>query len=381
MAAFERVRAELAVIDSIEDAFKLRERAELLRVLAVKIKASKSTLDEIAAVKVRAERRLGALLASRPETRGGDHKSVEFQESKDNGESFDPPPTLETLGVPKHVSRRSQIMASIPEDMFEARIEYTKKLNRGRDLSAEMWSYAKYLKREQERQERREEASARAAEMGPDEKIRILHGDFREVLTDIVPDNTSSLVLTDPPYLRKDGTYLDLWESLSDVSNRILQPGKLLVCYSGKFWLDQVMTALGTHLRYVWTTAVVYPSFPDTIHALRIKSYFKLALMYSKGPYEPLMTPFWFKDVVEGDGYKGLKEHHAWQQGLKEAETLIESLTEEGDLVVDAFLGSGTVAVAAKRLNRRRLVGCDESIDAVNTALARLAQEPKSEAQ
>ncbi len=145
LAAFERVRAELAVIDSIEDAFKVREKAELLRVLAVKIKASKSTLDEIAAVKVRAERRLGELLAVRPETRGGDHKSIEFQKSKDDGESFDPPLTLETLGVPKHVSRRSQIMASIPEDMFEARIEYTKKLNRGRDLSAEMWSYAKYL--------------------------------------------------------------------------------------------------------------------------------------------------------------------------------------------------------------------------------------------
>ena len=78
-----------------------------------------------------------------------------------------------------------------------------------------------------------------------------------------------------------------------------------------------------------------------------------------------------FKDIVEKDGYKGLKEHHAWQQGLKEAETLIESLTEEGDLVVDPFLGSSTVVVAAKRLNRR-FVGCDEDEAAVNVALARL---------
>ena len=30
IAAFERVRAELATIDSIEDAFKVREKAELL---------------------------------------------------------------------------------------------------------------------------------------------------------------------------------------------------------------------------------------------------------------------------------------------------------------------------------------------------------------
>ena len=43
---------------------------------------------------------------------------------------------------------------------------------------------------------------------------------------------------------------------------------------------------------------------------------------------------------------------------------------------IDPFLGSGTVAIAAKRLNRR-FVGCDESIDAVNTALARLAEEPE----
>jgi DNA modification methylase len=44
--------------------------------------------------------------------------------------------------------------------------------------------------------------------------------------------------------------------------------------------------------------------------------------------------------------------------------------------VVDPFVGSGTVVLAAKRLNRR-FAGCDESIDAVNTALALLAQEPE----
>ncbi len=378
LAAFERVRAELAVIDSIEDAFKVREKAELLRVLAAKIKASKSTLDEIAAVKVRAERRLGELLATRPETRGGDHKSIEFQKSKDNGESFDPPPTLETLGVPKHVSRRSQIMAGIPEDLFEARIEYTKKLNRGRDLSAEMWSYAKYLRREQDRQEKRDEASARAAEVGPDEKIKILHGDFREVLS-CVPDKSVDLIVTDPSYIRKDGTYLDLWMSLSEVAARLLKPETgLLLCYSGKFCLPEAINALSEHLRYVWTAAVLYESFPDTIHRLRFKTYFKPLLIYCSkdAEYQPHQTQYWFKDIIQGDGYRGLKDHHPWEQGVSEAMYVIENLSYENDLVVDPFLGSGTTAVAAKRLNRR-FVGSDESIDAVNTALARLAQEPE----
>ncbi len=376
LAAFERVRAELAVIDSIEDAFKVREKAELLRVLAAKIKASKSTLDEIAAVKVRAERRLGELLATRPETRGGDHKSIEFQKSKDDGESFDPAPTLDNLGVPKHVSRRSQIMASIPEDLFEARIEQTKKCNIGRDLSAEMWSYAKYLKREQERQERRDEASARAAEAEPDEKFKILHGDFREVLS-CIPDKTVDLIVTDPSYIRKDGQFLDLWYGLSEVAARLLKPETgLLLCYSGKFCLPEAINALSEHLRYVWTAAVLYESFPDTIHRLRFKTYFKPLLIYTSrdAEYQPHQTQYWFRDIIQGDGYRGLKDHHPWEQGVSEAMYVIENLSYENDLICDPFLGSGTTGVAAKRLNRC-FIGCDVDEHCVNETKRRLSEE------
>ncbi len=157
-------------------------------------------------------------------------------------------------------------MASIPEDLFEARIEYTKKCNRGRDLSAEMWSYAKYLRWERERQDRKEEASARAAEVEPDDRIKILHGDFREVLS-CVSDKTVDLIVTDPSYIRKDGTYLD---ALSEVAARLLKPDTgLLLCYSGKFCLPEAINALSEHLQYLWTAAVLYESFPDTIHRLR----------------------------------------------------------------------------------------------------------------
>jgi hypothetical protein len=40
------------------------------------------------------------------------------------------------------------------------------------------------------------------------------------------------------------------------------------------------------------------------------------------------------------------------------------------------FVGSGIIAPAAKKLNRS-FAGCDETLDAVNTALARFAQEPE----
>ena len=168
LQAFERVRSEIAHIETIEDAVHIRSQAEALRVYALQVKCSREVLDKIAETKVRAERRLGELLVVRPETRGGDRKSEEFKDQRSTDSTFDSsPPTLQNLGVSKFLSSRSQLIANIPQDLFEDRIHYTRKLNRGRDLSAEMFSYAKYLKREQEAEERRRDAAVKASRISP----------------------------------------------------------------------------------------------------------------------------------------------------------------------------------------------------------------------
>ncbi len=92
--------------------------------------------------------------------------------------------------------------------------------------------------------------------------------------------------------------------------------------------------------------------------------------------YQPHHAQYWFRDIIKADGYQGLKAHHPREQGVSEAAYLIENLSYENDLIVDFFfVGSGTVAVATKRLNRR-FIGCDDDQLAVEMTLARLAQEP-----
>jgi hypothetical protein len=74
-------------------------------------------------------------------------------------------------------------------------------------------------------------------------------------------------------------------------------------------------------------------------------------VLFTNGPPPILRIP----DFISC-GHKE-KTYHPWQQPVAEAEFLIERLTRAGDLVVDGCLGSGTVAVACRRLRRRFVVG------------------------
>jgi DNA modification methylase len=56
--------------------------------------------------------------------------------------------------------------------------------------------------------------------------------------------------------------------------------------------------------------------------------------------------------------YQGKDRCHPTQKPVKLFEALIRKHSDEGDVVLDCFLGSGTTAVACKNTNRR-FVGCE----------------------
>jgi site-specific DNA-methyltransferase (adenine-specific) len=56
--------------------------------------------------------------------------------------------------------------------------------------------------------------------------------------------------------------------------------------------------------------------------------------------------------------YHGKDRFHPTQKSLKLFEELIEKHSNEGDTVLDCFLGSGTTAVAALN-TKRKFTGCE----------------------
>jgi ParB-like chromosome segregation protein Spo0J len=198
----------------------------------------------------------------------------------------------------------------------------------------------------------------------------IRHGDLLEALAD-VPDGSVDLILTDPPY---DTPSIPRYADLSLLASRILKDDGVLVAYSGKIYLPDIVAALGQHLDYHWTLTLVQGGGASLVNSRFVCGRWKPLFVYVKKGCT--RREKWLDDVIQGSGME--KSLHAWQQGEPEAAHLIEKLTDPGDLVVEPFLGSGTVAAAAVRLGRR-FIGCDINPGAVAITQERLAALTREE--
>ena len=83
----------------------------------------------------------------------------------------------------------------------------------------------------------------------------------------------------------------------------------------------------------------------------------EIALSGVKGG-KPTFNSIYDKGIYEFPIQSGKKRIHPTQKSLLLFEELIKKHTNEGDLVVDPFLGGGTTAFACKNTNRR-FAGCE----------------------
>jgi len=70
-------------------------------------------------------------------------------------------------------------------------------------------------------------------------------------------------------------------------------------------------------------------------------------------------------------GFKGERTGYPTQKPVELLDRIISSCSNEGDLVLDCFIGSGTTAEVAQRLGRR-WIGCDINKGAIQTTAKRL---------
>lgn len=216
-----------------------------------------------------------------------------------------------------------------------------------------------------------------------DEHIdKIVEGDFLEISPQI-PSESADLVVVDPPYNsdiewdKKDNKWQEKW--LRE-AYRIMKPNSSLYCFFaplnclGVFEivskLFKLKNLLVWHHRNLYGCGLSYGKD-------RYKSTWEIVFYATKGKgkdvqqraYKNFGTSF---DVIIEPAILKHRFHKA-QKPLKVISRFIICSSDEGDIVLDPFCGSGTTCVAAKKLNRR-FIGIELDSRCCNKSRQRLGQ-------
>jgi DNA modification methylase len=152
-------------------------------------------------------------------------------------------------------------------------------------------------------------------------------------------------VITDPPYPKE---YMHLYESLGKKSAEVLKDGGSLVAMVGQSYLPQIMRAFDEYLTYHWTGCyLMLGGQCSQLWAKKVNSFWKPLLWYVKGKY----SGKWLGDVSKS--YTNDKAHHHWGQSVSGMNDIISRYSNEGDTVLDPFLGGGTTGASCNELGRK----------------------------
>ena len=194
-----------------------------------------------------------------------------------------------------------------------------------------------------------------------DEWVTIYLGDCREILPELPKVD---LVLTDPPFLTLFGTTenkneLGNYTILEGWFNDLLRLWKPIICPAGNMI---VLCDWRTYPSF-WRVAIGNGMIPRNLvvwihNAARKWHMFRychqLALVAQKPPTKPSDVPagklfdYWIENNVPT-----LDRDHPVEKPIGYIEYLIQPATNEKSIILDPFLGSGTTAMAAKKLNRK----------------------------
>jgi site-specific DNA-methyltransferase (adenine-specific) len=187
-----------------------------------------------------------------------------------------------------------------------------------------------------------------------DNYVTIYHGDCREILPTL-PDNSVDLVLTDPPY----GVSLDLaWLSELHLAHS-KPPNRKDAPIIGDAGLD--LTWLFGYPRWLvfgfpyilnpqatgWLVWDKQPGLQDADRTLTTPVEMALTNCWKGFRLVRCMWAGYMRDNGE------YRYAHPTQKPQKVIDYCLNKASEIGNLILDPFLGSGTTAYCAKKLNRK----------------------------
>jgi len=342
LVKWNNARKAIAECKTVDEVKEVRDKAEAMRVYSKQIGESLEVQNDCAEIKLRAERRAGEMLKEMEIKRGNipgsnNREIVKLQDV-----------TLQNIGIQKHESSRWQAISRIPEDTFETIIVETKEA--AKELTESMMLKVEKEIQKEEKKQNKIEQYEKVANQFDSEDIKINNIDFREYAKQI-DNNFIDAIITDPPYPEE---YLDLWQDLFIIAEKILKPSSFLIAYSGQMYLDKIFN-MKNNLIYYWMMNIIFSQKP-LIQGRNIINEWKPILIFQKPPFKKISDTI--SDTISFNYDERDLHDKNWGQTIKPFELLIERFTNPGDLILEPFAGSGTTLIAAQR-QKRKCIGCE----------------------
>lgn len=237
-------------------------------------------------------------------------------------------------------------------------------------------------------------------------QIRMMTGDSRKLLRKI-PDNSVDLILMDPPYNLGDYSRGNIsmswrsdfnndiaeWDTAFDPADwaeelcRVLKPTGNIFAFTsynlmGK-WHDTFDPLFDTFQFMVWHKTNPAPKLYKSGF---LNSCELIVCLWNKGHKWNFGKQNEMHNFLESgvcSGHERLKDpKHPTQKPVKILKRIIEIASDEGDMILDPFMGVGSTGVAAKEMNRR-FVGMELDAEYVKAARQRIkaTKAPQSQAK
>jgi len=354
LVKWEKAKQAIIEAKSVDELLLIRDQAEAFRYAAKQAKESIDAVNNIAEIKIRAERKAGSFLKEKPSASGKRTDLVTPCNQVENK-------TLKELDVTKRDSSNWQNIAEIPQSDFEKHIEKTKK-RKAELTTAGVLGLAKDIKRDMLRKEK--------SEQGKDiilpNDIKLYNDDFRNVK---IERESIDLILTDPPYPKE---YLPLWIGLGEFARKHLKENGYLIVYSGQLYINWIMSRLSEKLNYCWMFAYWFNQ-TQLVHARNVICEWKPILVFKNG--DPGKFRDTMSDFINFD--KRNKDLHDWQQGEIAPGFFVDHFTDIGNMVCDPFAGSGTFIDVALKMNRKA-IGIEIEEENCNIIKQRITETKKN---
>lgn len=234
---------------------------------------------------------------------------------------------------------------------------------------------------------------------------KIIHGDCLDIMPKL-PSNSIDMILCDLPY----GTTKNKWDSVIDLQSLWTQYERVIkdngaIVLTAQTPFDKVLGASNLKLlRYEWIWEKTSATGHLNAKRMPMKAHENILVFYKKLPtYNPQKTTghqpvhSYTKNQDDGSNYgktkigihgggsteryprsvlvfptdKQKEALHPCQKPLALFQYLLKTYTNEGDIILDNCMGSGTTAVAASMLNRN-FVGIEKEKEYIDISFQRL---------